>query len=307
MLNANLRKTYNELFDKAEKAPLSAPEGRAPLSAPEGATNDAPPSAPEGATNVSALKSNEAPSGAVGGAPYLDRVRIARLPLQYSELEIARTDPNSDVEQTKALLSLFEERTAQYGIPTLNERHNRPADYCKLYRERFLPVSPLGGDGREANKAAHASVQWINPPQQRYRPIADKALTDGLYGGTTYVESWVGWCGEDADFILDMGEEKSISSIKADFLHQLGAWILLPPGGSYEVSVDGKTWQPFGSFRFEEDRDLAVKFCWGGTEVASPVRARYIKVHVETLGNCPSWHYGVGYPAWFFLDEIVVQ
>ncbi len=306
MLNANLRKTYNELFDKAEKAPLSAPES-APLSAPEGATNDAPPSAPEGATNVSALKSNVAPSGAEWGASYLDRVRIARLPLQYSELEIARTDPNSDVEQTKALLSLFEERTAQYGIPTLNERHNRPADYCKLYRERFLPVSPLGGDGREANKAAHASVQWINPPQQRYRPIADKALTDGLYGGTTYVESWVGWCGEDADFILDMGEEKSISSIKADFLHQLGAWILLPPSGSYEVSVDGKTWQPFGSFRFEEDRDLAVKFCWGGTEVASPVRARYIKVHVETLGNCPSWHYGVGYPAWFFLDEIVVQ
>ena len=301
MLNKNLRKTYNELFDKAEKAAGKAPH-----------------SAPEGATNVSALKSNEAPSGAVGGAlpsgavggaltsgavggaSYLDRVRIARLPLQYSELEIARTDPNSDVEQTKALLNLFEERTAQYGIPTLNERQNRPADYCRLYRERFLPTGIV-------NKAAGAIVQWINPPQQRYRPIADKALTDGLYGGTTYVESWLGWCGEDADFILDMGREQSVSSIRADFLHQLGAWILLPPGGSYEVSADGKTWQPFGAFRFEEDRDLAVKFRWGGAEVASPVRARYIKVHVETLGNCPSWHYGVGYPAWFFLDEIVVQ
>ena len=43
-----------------------APE--APPSAPEGATNEAPLSAPEGATNVFALSSNEAPSGAVGGA-----------------------------------------------------------------------------------------------------------------------------------------------------------------------------------------------------------------------------------------------
>ena len=36
----------------------------------------------------------------------------------------------------------------------------------------------------------------------------------------------------------------------------------------------------------------------------SPVKARYIKVEIETLGLCPSWHYGVGYPAWFFLDEV---
>ena len=289
MLNKNLRKTYNELFDKAEGV-LSGCEVRGTRCENSNELQNT-----GDASNLVPRTSYLAPRN-----KYLDRVRIARLPLQYSELEIARTDPNSDVEQTKTLLSLFEERTAQYGIPTLNERQNRPADYCRLYRERFLPTGIV-------NKAAGAIVQWINPPQQRYRPIADKALTDGLYGGTTYVESWVGWCGEDADFILDMGREQSVSSIRADFLHQLGAWILLPPGGSYEVSADGKTWQPFGAFRFEEDRDLAVKFRWGGAEVASPVRARYIKVHVETLGNCPSWHYGVGYPAWFFLDEIVVQ
>jgi len=28
---------------------------------------------------------------------------------------------------------------------------------------------------------------------------------------------------------------------------------------------------------------------------------------VKTLGLCPDWHYGVGYPAWFFLDEVVVE
>ena len=242
MLNANLRKTYNELFDQAEIV-LTRSEER---------------------------------------NKYLDHVRISRLPLQYSELEIARTDPNSDVEKTKALLELFEHRTAEYSIPTLNERNNRPADYCKLYRERFLPTGIV-------NKAAGAKVEWITRPQERYQPIADKALTDGLYGGTTYVESWVGWLGVDADFILDLGEEKDINSIRTDFLHQLGAWILLPRGGNYEVSVDGESWQPFGSYTFAEDRDLSVKFVWGRAEVPSPVRARYIKIHIDTLGKCPSW------------------
>ena len=261
MLNAHARKAYNELFDQAEAA----------------------------------LGNGNDESG-----KYLRRLHMARLPLQYSELEIARTDPNSDVEKTKALLATFEARTAELNVPTLNERNNRPADYCRLYRERFLPTGVV-------NKAAGATVEWINRPQERYQPIAEQSLTDGLYGGTTFVESWVGWCGEDADFILDMGTEQDIRSIKTDFLHQLGAWILLPKGGRYEVSVDGRHFEPFGTFAFAEDRDVQVKFVWGDVRQASPVRARYIKVHIDTLGKCPSWHYGVGYDAWFFIDEIVVE
>ena len=257
MLNTNLRKIYNELFDKAETAVQD-------------------------------------------DAEKLERVQMSRLTLQYAELEIARTEQQQDVERTKALLNLFEQRTRAFNVPTLNERRNAPADYCKLYHERFLP-------SKTVNKAANTQVTWIVPPAKRYQKIADKALTDGLYGGTTYVESWVGWEGENADFILDMGEEKTFSSISTDFLHQLGAWILLPKGGNYSISSDGQHFSDFGSFTFDEDRDVSVKFVKGTAKTNSTVKARYIKVHVETLGNCPSWHYGVGYPAWFFMDEIIVE
>lgn len=27
----------------------------------------------------------------------------------------------------------------------------------------------------------------------------------------------------------------------------------------------------------------------------------------KIFGLCPDWHYGVGCPAWFFLDEVVVE
>ena len=121
------------------------------------------------------------------------------------------------------------------------------------------------------------------------------------------MESWVGWEGEDADFILDMGEQKTFSSITTDFLMQSGAWVLLPKSVTYSCSRDGKTFTDLGTREFSEDRDLSIKFVPGEVKMPSPVTARYIRVVVKTIGLCPSWHYGVGHPAWFFLDEVRVE
>ena len=150
-------------------------------------------------------------------------------------------------------------------------------------------------------------MTWTSAPDDRYLPIAEKALTDGLYGGTTYVESWVGWKGRDADFVLDMKESKNFSKVTIDFLHQLGAWIFLPKSVTCHYSNDNATWTEMGRHEFAEDRDPSVKFTPAILSTPSEIKARYIKVHIETLGLCPSWHYGVGYPAWFFLDEMVVE
>ena len=121
------------------------------------------------------------------------------------------------------------------------------------------------------------------------------------------MESWVGWEGEDADFILDMGEKKTFSSITTDFLVQTGAWVLLPKSVSYSCSLDGKTFTDLGTYEFPEDRDQSIKYVPGVVKTPSPVTARYIRVEVKSIGLCPSWHYGVGYPAWFFLDEVDVK
>lgn len=258
MLNARLRKSYNELFDRAEEL----------------------------------VKSDSA---------RLSHVRMARLPLQYACLEIARAEGAGYRERLAEDALLFKERCSQLGVTSYTERGNSPDEYCEFYLQRFLP------GGRE-NKAQGAKVAWGIAPDEKYKALGDTALTDGLYGGTTYVESWVGWVGSDADFTLDMGESKTFSSIEADFLHQLGAWILLPDSVAYSVSADGKSFTPFGeALHFAEDRDLAVKFKAAKASVERPVTARYIRVRVKGIGMCPSWHYGVGYPAWFFMDEVMVE
>ena len=242
---------------------------------------------------------DEAEAAVAADEVKLNRVRRSRLPLQYSELEFARTEKVRDLDETIEKLNLFEERVKQFNIPTLNERNNSPVDYCQLYRQRYLPQT-------YTNKAANASIQFINLPAKGYQPIADTALTDGLFGGSTYVESWVGWEGQDASFIIDLGELTEVKSITADFLHQLGAWILLPTCVEYEISPDGVNFTKLYSEDLPEDRSPQVQFVEVKYEGATPINTRYIKVNVTGTKTCPHWHYGVGHPCWFFIDEVTV-
>ncbi len=230
----------------------------------------------------------------------LKRVWRTRLPLQYSELDIARTDKDMNVEDINNKLDLFEQRVKMFGIPTLNERENSPVDYCELYRKRYLPTN-------ENVISTGAKVQYIVSPTGKYAAMGETTLTDGLYGGMTFTEGWIGWEGIDGSFVLDLGQEKEFTTIQTDFLHQLGQWILQPVNVTYSASNDGVKFQLLESIDNPEDRDSRVKFVDITYTSDKPIKARYIKVEVTGTKVCPHWHYGVGHPCWFFIDEVVVK
>lgn len=231
---------------------------------------------------------------------FLARVRRSRLPLQYSELDIARTETNMNVADISKKLDLFEQRVKQFNVPTINERNNSPIDYCDLYRKRYIPQS----DNRIS---INASISFLKAPTGRYASTGAKLLTDGLYGGATFVEGWVGWEGTDGSFVIDLGNVKEFTTIESDFLHQLGAWILLPTNVTYSISVDGNTYAQVASIDKAEDRDVKVKFVDFTHTSALPLKARFVKVEITGTKTCPHWHYGVGHPCWFFIDEIVIK
>ena len=243
---------------------------------------------------------NKAEAAVADNPSHLNHVRLSRLPLIYAELEIARTDPKYDSEKAKDKLERFHQLAEELEVKTLSERGNTPEDYYIQYKERFLPTD-------RKNIAAGAQVEWILPPTGEYKKLEGKVLTNGVLGGTNFPGNWVGWEGKNAEFIIDLGAEKEFGQIEADFLHLPGGWIFLPKGGKFSVSSDKKEYKVFGSFKFVEDRERRAKFVAGKASVNNPVKARYIKVEVETLGTCPSWHYGVGFPAWFLMDEVIVQ
>ena len=228
----------------------------------------------------------------------LSRVQRTRLPLQYSALEIARTDINRNNVAVEKDLDLFESRIREFQVPSLNERANSPLDYCELYRKRYLS-SP------EGNLAYGCPVTFTIEPRPRYAQLGLTALTDGLYGGAGYVESWVGWEGTDADFTIDLGAIKPIHEMGADFLRQIGAWVLEPKAVRFLVSDDGKDFRPFDYVQLEENRSGTIEF----TPVTGKglTKARYVRIQVEGVKDCPEWHYGVGNPCWFFIDEVWVK
>lgn len=228
------------------------------------------------------------------------RVQRARLPLLYSELEIIRTEKDKDIDELNAKLSLFEERVKEFDVPTLNERTNSPLEYAQQYRERYMPKA-------EKSIALGAQVNYLIQPTGKYAELGKSALTDGLFGGSTFVESWVGWEGTDAHFIVDMGEVKDIHSIEVDFLHQLGQWILFPLEVTYSYSSDGTNFTFWDKHDLGEDQSVAVKFQGVKTVSQKPIRTRYVKVEVVATKECPHWHYGVGHPSWVFIDEVTIH
>ena len=160
---------------------------------------------------------DEAEQAVAGNVTLLNRVRESRLPIQFAELEIARTEPITDPEVLKNKVELFRQRAEELGVVHLNERNNTIEAYCNLYVDRNLVKRPN-------NIAQGMEVTYLSSPNPPYDKIAAKALTDGLYGGASFNESWVGWNGKDAEFVIDLKELHQLNGIDVDFLHNLGAW-----------------------------------------------------------------------------------
>lgn len=243
---------------------------------------------------------DEAEKAVATNDTFLGRVQRARLPLQYSELEIARTEVNKDLNDINRKLALLEERVKKFNVPTLNERSNSPIEYCKLYKERYMPKT-------DKNLALGAEITYLVPPTGKYQETGKTALIDGLFGGSTFVESWIGWEGTDGAFVIDLAKTQDIHSVETDFLHQIGAWILFPLKVVYSYSEDGEKYTNLGVHDMPEDRSGEVKFRGVKTESTTPVKARYVKVEVTGTKECPTWHYGVGHPSWFFIDEVTIK
>lgn len=238
-----------------------------------------------------------------GQADKTRHVQMARLPLMFSQLEIARTQGGDRrPASTGRTLERFDSLTAALRVGMLHERGFSPREYVDVYRERYLPA-----DNR--NLASGARFTWLREPTQRYMSSekAERALTDGLYGGFVYSDGWAGWVGTDPEFIVDLGEVKEFTSVGTDFLHQPGAWVLLPTSGEVEVSTDGSDYRLMGTWAMAEDRTPTAKFAWGRVTSDKPVQARYLRLRAHNVGPLPDWHIGAGSPSCVFIDEVKVE
>jgi len=285
-LSADMMKVYNTLFDQAEKAVANNPQ-------------------------------------------LLARVKIARLPIMYATIQIGRNEvdtPRSMFAHTpdgkvfvkpemRTLVSQFVNGCKADGVTRVRERTTPPDDYQASYDRVFTKIAEM-----QSSKSLGKTITSVTLPEGG----ATKAqqLTDGIFGSWESWSApdvhWVAYKGEHMDFILDLGENTNIRSINMDFLNAQAQpdWnlLVLPAYVSYATSVDGKSFgdavkvsNPNNPNPKENPNIATIPVQSFRAALGEPVKARYIKVHGESILRMPSWHIRAGHPAEIYTDQIMVE
>jgi hypothetical protein len=256
---------------------------------------------------------DQAETAVADSAALLERVRIARLPLDFAIMEQAKkiytgewglfhkVDGNWEVRtEIRSKIDPFTDLCIREGVTRVKEWSTSPDEYrSSMYR--------LFAQGMNEHLAYKKPVIFISPDSSRLRPNAGEMLTDGIRGGHDYAYNWLAFSGYNLEVIIDLEEVKEVHRMESAYF-QYGYWLrLFPERVEYFVSEDGKNFDLVGSVNNTlpidqyggQQRDFITEF--------EPRNARYVKVIAHTIGDTPDWHPGAGRPANITIDEIVVE
>ena len=132
---------------------------------------------------------------------------------------------------------------------------------------------------------------------ERYNAGGATALTDGVRGGWTYTDDkWQGFIRRGGvDVVIDLGEEKEISSVAADFMQMCIPEVWFPAEVVISVSSDSVEFNELARIEHEVVRDEGLSYKnygWSGKS-----NARYIRYQAKTGPQ----------RGWLFTDEIIVE
>ncbi len=243
----------------------------------------------------------------------LERVKRARLPLEFAILDISIHDVTPELSyfnkrgnvwtvkpSMRRLLNSFVKEANKSGIQRLQEQGTSPEEYKKSI-EQLLRVSVKG------NLAFGKPVKVLTQYSDAYPVGGGSALTNGLHGPADYHTNWLGFQGDNCEAVVDLQGVKSIHEIKTSFLQEWYAWIWLPLNVKFSVSTDGKNFREVGELPDPVPDTTGGAFVTPFNIKFPTTKARYVKVDAISRKVCPDWHIGAGGKAWLFIDEIVVK
>ena len=154
------------------------------------------------------------------------------------------------------------------------------------------------------------SITLASEFANQYSAGGNDALIDGIRSTKNYrTGSWQGYHNSDLVATVDLGSEKTISSVAVNFLQDQGAWIFYPTEVQCLVSKDGKNYTKLPSQNINASKrnsDIEIKTI----EFNIPKKEyKSIKIIAKKLGELPKWH--LGHPmdgrSWIFVDEISIH
>lgn len=230
--------------------------------------------------------------------------------------ELVQTSQTVDYAKKRIMLSLTSEK---YPIDIrYTTDGSEPTASSKLYKKPFavkdsiLLTARLFDGEKPIGKSLHLRTDYHKgigkkityapggryyQHKEVYKGGGDAGLLDGLRGGKSYMDGrWQGFCPNDLDAIIDLGEVTAIHRVMANFMQIRTPQVFLPAKVEVWASVDGKNFTLLGSDICSEEeagKDVIFRdFGWIGT----PTEARYVRFHAIQ-----------GKKQFLFTDEIVIQ
>jgi len=157
------------------------------------------------------------------------------------------------------------------------------------------------------HKATGRNVVYANPVNSHYQANGPNSLTDGVRATYAVGKFWHGFSGQDLVATIDLGEEKTVSTIALGCLQNYSDWIFMPAWAKFEVSSDGVHFTEVGKvdnpISLNEKNGTIYNFKADFKSTA----AKFVRVTAKVLDALPKGHSGEGKPAWLFADEIIVN
>ncbi|HPG99245.1 MAG TPA: GH92 family glycosyl hydrolase [Tenuifilaceae bacterium] len=151
------------------------------------------------------------------------------------------------------------------------------------------------------------NVELKSIPSPLYDGGGKLALVDGQRGSTNFrLGGWQGYQNQDFEAIVDLGHERELHYLGAEFLQDASPWIMMPRQVTFSVSSDGTSYSNIGVVN-NDIPDTLEKPIVKELGVAVNVEARYVKVFAKSYGKLPSSHESAGESSWLFIDEIVIR
>jgi hypothetical protein len=142
---------------------------------------------------------------------------------------------------------------------------------------------------------------------KQYTAGGPNALIDGIRGESNFrLGGWQGYQDQDFEATVDLGKVKPIHRIAAGFLQDVGPWIWMPKYVEFWASEDGVNFTLVSTIK-NDIPDTRMEVTIKDFEARVDVQSRYVKVFAKNYGTIPSWHQGAGFPAYIFIDELIVE
>ncbi len=187
--------------------------------------------------------------------------------------------------------SEFRQR-ATWAVNRLRAKGYNAFDLENEYGQRKEALAPA----EHLAKGKAAAYSAAAPFNEKYNAGGATALTDGICGGWTYMDGkWQGFIRGGVDVVIDLGEEKEISSVSADFMQMCIPDVWFPAEVTISVSSDSVMFNELARIEHEVVRDEGLSFKnygWSGKS-----NARYVRYQAK----CGPQR------GWLFTDEIVVE